>query len=167
MALELLVSGLDLEGAAWDDYVYHPTMWSDGGVERTKPASSQMDGLKRLREMSRNPSEVSAHFCRQPSFSGKELGLTGKFGGKISPHKADTASSVHKEVTKKIISTIVNDDLDPERVKKPRIEPEPTKEQVEKFDEDKKRVIAEKKKERKHAKKQSNKGRRGDGCSRR
>ena len=46
-------------------------------------------------------------------------------------------------------------DLDPERVKKPRLEPEPTKEQVDKFDEGKTRVIAEKKKERKRAKKQA------------
>ena len=52
VALELLASGLDLEGKAWDDYVHHSTMWSDGNVERSKPTASQLDGLKRNSETS-------------------------------------------------------------------------------------------------------------------
>mgnify|MGYP000122883566 CR=1 FL=1 len=37
-ALGMLASGLDLEGQAWEDHVYHPTKWSDDGIARTKAA---------------------------------------------------------------------------------------------------------------------------------
>ncbi len=68
-ALEMLASGLDLEGQAWEDHVYHPTKWSDEGIVRTKPNKTQMDGLKARREMKRNPSPLAAHFASQPAFT--------------------------------------------------------------------------------------------------
>ncbi len=53
-ALEMLASGLDIEGQAWEDHVYHPTKWSDDGVERTQANESQMQGLMMLRYMKKN-----------------------------------------------------------------------------------------------------------------
>ncbi len=70
-ALELLASGLDLEGKAWDDHVYSPTMWDDDdGKRRIKGASkSQVAGLAMLRDMKRNPSQMASHFAAQPAIS--------------------------------------------------------------------------------------------------
>ncbi len=69
IALEMLANGLDLEGQAWDDHVYHPTKWSDEGVTRKQANKSQLAGLAMLRDMKRNPSPMAAHFASQPAFT--------------------------------------------------------------------------------------------------
>ena len=63
IALEMLANGLDLEGQAWDDHVYHPTKWNDEGVTRTKANRSQMEGLRMLSDMKKKPSPMVAHFA--------------------------------------------------------------------------------------------------------
>ncbi len=52
-APEMLANALDLEGNAWDEYVYSPTMWDDdAGKRRTNAASqSQTAALTMLTDM--------------------------------------------------------------------------------------------------------------------
>ena len=46
VVLELLSSGLDLEGEEWDKYVHHPTMWCDSDAQRSRCTRSQQQGLE-------------------------------------------------------------------------------------------------------------------------
>jgi hypothetical protein len=115
-ALELLASGLDLEGKAWEDHVYSPTMWDDDdGKRRDKGASkSQVAGLTLLREMKRNPSQMASHFAAQPAIS------------KAKAAKLGPAGSPNTEgVMKATVDAIKDYTLERSRVaaKKQRIDP--------------------------------------------
>ena len=156
VALELISSALDLEGAAWENYIHHPAMWSEGGVERSGPSKSQKQGLEALRAMKRSPSELVEHFCKQPRFFGRELpGQNGSQPKSDKANHADIAASAHVATTKKIISEGINDELMPERVKKPR--EEATSGELEQFEKGKKDAKRAKRRENKRAKKDKDK----------
>ena len=75
-ALEMMCSALDLEGKAWEEHVYSPTMWQDEeGKRRLKASKQQKDGLTLLRALKRNPSEAAAHMRKQPAFRAKDVGF--------------------------------------------------------------------------------------------
>ena len=117
-ALEMIANALDLEGRVWDEHVYHPTMWNDEGVTRKKPSDSQMEGLKLLRNMKRNPSELTAHFLSQPAFSARRIGS----GASVRAASVSTASSSgnlpHVVAAVKAITDYTNDGLAQDGAKK-------------------------------------------------
>ena len=75
-ALEMMCNALDLEGQAWDDLVYSPTMWQDEeGKRRMKASPMQKEGPNLLRNLKRNPSEAAAHMRTQLAFRAKDVGV--------------------------------------------------------------------------------------------
>ena len=114
-ALELLASGLNLEGKAWEEYAYSPTMWDDDGVCRPKGANtSQLAGLKTLRDMKRSPSPIAAHFASQPALTSQAAAdMTAAEKPKVEP-EMKIAMEVMRRVTADCMS---------QRAKKPRVEP--------------------------------------------
>ena len=153
----MLASALDLEGRAWDEHVYHPTMWNDDGTRGKKASDSQMDGVKQLRDMKRNPSELTAHFMSQPAFSARRIGSDVS----ESETSASTASSggdmPHMVAAVKTIKNFTNDGLAQDGAKKPRLEPAATEEEMTAFVAAKKAAKLDKRRAAKKAKKSKEK----------
>ena len=75
LALEFIVAGLRLTPKQWEDYYYHPTMWSDDGVVRSKPSPSTRTALRTMEAMQKNPSAIARNFLDHPSFSSEDIGM--------------------------------------------------------------------------------------------
>ena len=72
LALELMVAGLKLTPEQWQAYYYHPTMWNDDGVVRSRPSPSIRTALKAMEEI---PSAMARHFLEHPCFSSEDIGM--------------------------------------------------------------------------------------------
>ncbi len=129
-ALGMLASALDLEGKAWEDRVYHPTKWSDEGIERATPSKMHMDGLKTLRDTKRNPSALTAHFVSQPSFSARGGAPKATDTTSNSSTAGGSADAPHMVVAVEMIKSFTNDGLAQAGAKKPRLEPTATQEEM-------------------------------------
>ena len=54
LALELMVAGLRLTPKQWGYNYYHPAMWNDDGVVRSKPSPSTRTALRTMEAMQKN-----------------------------------------------------------------------------------------------------------------
>ena len=92
-----------------------------------------MEGLKQLRNMKRNPSELTAHFSSQPAFSAIGIG-SGVSGRAASVSTASSSGNLpHVVAAVKAITDYTNDGLAQDGAKKPRLEPAATEEEMAAF----------------------------------
>ena len=119
-ALELLASGLNLEGKAWEEYAYSPTMWGDDGARRPNGASkTQMKGLAALRDMKRSPSPMAAHFAAHPAITSKSAAvMTATEKPKVEPEM-----KIAMEVIRRYTADCMSQGAKKQRIEPTTLEP--------------------------------------------
>jgi hypothetical protein len=107
--IELLACGLTTNPKDWENFRYHPTVWSTSGVtEGTKIQPAQIKAIKALTEITSNPSPVTSSALFAPIVSGTDI-----FGAKknnassrVSSTSASSKEELHVIVGKTLIANM-------------------------------------------------------------
>ena len=114
MLIEMLTTAMCANGAKWDNWRCHPTMWSVNGVDTRKIEPSLLKSLKALAEIHRNPSPLAISAVSQPIFEACSiLAMQGNAGSRDPSTTASSASGSkdldHVTLAKTMLARIVKE----------------------------------------------------------